>query len=99
MAFRTHAKDISPLTVHNMFDADFSEQIFHWKMSAEDSRFSDIVQSGIHQRTGGHFQMPLPFKTDVNLPNNKRMALKRLVSLRNKLQKATDYRVVGESGL
>jgi hypothetical protein len=39
-----------------------------------------------------HYQMPLPLKTDVHLPNNKPMAEKRVVGLKRKMLRNPGYK-------
>ncbi|KAI3359202.1 hypothetical protein L3Q82_002719 [Scortum barcoo] len=41
----------------------------------------------IHQDSDGHLEMPLPFKTRPQLPENKRLALLRLNQLKRKFEK------------
>ena len=51
------------------------------------------MQEGIHQRNDGHYEMPLPLKNDnVELPNNKELALSRLMKLKQRLKSDTQYR-------
>ena len=85
LAFRTHVTEISPLTVCNMFDLDFNERKSEERISVEDRRFLDKLSYGIHRRSDGHFETPLPFKADVKLPNNRAVTLKRLSRLKSKL--------------
>ena len=51
------------------------------------------MQEGIHQREDGHYEMPLPLKNnDAELPNNKELALSRLMRLKQRLNSDTQYR-------
>ena len=51
------------------------------------------MQEGIHQRNDGHYEMPLPLKNDnIELPNNKELALSRLMKLKQRLKSDTQYR-------
>ncbi len=61
-------------------------------MSAEDRQFLEIAKEGIHQRSDGHFEMPLPLKRGVSLPNNKSMLMMRLNHLKNRLSKDDAYK-------
>jgi hypothetical protein len=40
-----------------------------------------------HAIGNGHYKIPLPFRTEPQLPNNKTMAMNRLMSLKSKLNK------------
>ena len=77
-----------------MFTLDFSERATEEKSpSFEDRRFLTIVQEGIHQRDDCHYEMPLPLKNNnVELPNNKELALSRLMKLKQRLKSDTQYR-------
>ena len=90
--FRTHVTEISPLTFSRMFELDFNERTTDDKISVEDRRFLNIVSTGIHRRSDGHFEMPLPFKDDVQLPNNRPLTVKRLSSLKSKLERNEVYK-------
>ena len=52
------------------------------KVSVEDRRFLEVAKNGIQQRPDGHFEMPLTFQKNIQLPNNKVAAMKRLGQLR-----------------
>ena len=92
LAFRTHVTEISPLTVCNMFDLDFNERKSEERITVEDRRFLNKLSSGIHRRSDGHFETPLPFKDDVKLPNNRAVTLKRLSGLKSKFLRDSQYR-------
>ena len=74
-----------------MFTLDFSKRATKEKSpSFEDRRFLTIVQEGIHQRDDGHYEMPLPLKkNNVELPNNKELALSHLLKLKQRLKSDT----------
>ena len=84
---------LSPLQMSKMFTLDFSERATKEKSpSFEDRRFLTIVQEGIHQRDDGHKEMPLPLKNNnVELSNNKELALSRLMKLKQRLKSDTRY--------
>ena len=45
-------------------------------LSADDQRFLNIVRGGVHQLNDGHYEMPLPLKSEnMKLPNSKELAL------------------------
>lgn len=92
---KTHVKEIiSPLQVERMFTLDFNDKGTEEKsLSFEDRRFLKTAKEGIHQREDGHYEMPLPLRNEnVELPNNKDLALSRLMKLKQKLQSNTQYR-------
>ena len=94
-ALKTQVKEVlSPLQMSKMFTLDFNERVTEEKsLSFEDRRFLTIVQEGIHQREDGHYEMPLPLKNnDAELPNNKELALSRLMRLKQRLKSDTQYR-------
>ena len=84
-ALKTQTREVSPLEVARLFDADFTEGAMEKKLSQEDRRFLNIVDENFHQRPDKHFEGPLPLKDNsVTFPNNKHLALKRLYSLKKK---------------
>ena len=94
-ALKMQVKEVlSPLQMSKMFTLDFSERATKEKSpSFEDRRFLTIVQEGIHQRDDCHYEMPLPLKNNnVELPNNKELALSRLMKLKQRLKSDTQYR-------
>ncbi|XP_064653222.1 uncharacterized protein LOC135503550 [Lineus longissimus] len=90
-AFTTSAREVSPSVVGSMLDREFIEYggslQDNDKMSIEDRKFMDILKKGIHVREDGHFEMPLPWKDDSKMPNNRTQAAKRLAQLRARLLK------------
>lgn len=61
-------------------------------LSQNDLRFSKIIQEGIHQNDEGFYEMPLPFKYErPSLPNNLRMAEKRLDHLKRRFVRDPKY--------
>lgn len=90
------SKDMtSPKEIKEMMQLDYSE--IHYSrsirgteqsQSAEDRRFNQILSKGVHTNFRGNWEMPLPFKTDeISLPNNREHCLRRLLSLKRKMQK------------
>ena len=92
LVHRTSAREVSPVEVQRMFQIEFTENSTDAKMSIEDQQFLEIANNGIHQREDGHFEMPLPLKKGVNLPNNRPAAVKRLNQLKGKLMKNEKFR-------
>lgn len=92
-ALRTHAKEVSPVQVKQMFELDFQEKRSEERVSIEDRKFLEIVTEGVVKDEDGHLVIPLPFKDgNVRLPNNKGQALKRLGALTKKLKGNDSYR-------
>ena len=65
------------------------------EVSAEDIKFQRLMDEGC-ARSDGHYQLPVPFrKYEVDLPNNRWLAERKLQCLKKKLQKHekfhTDY--------
>ena len=57
------------------------------EVSTEDIAFLKLMDSKC-SRSGDHYELPLPFRDeDINLPNNKMLAEKRLQYLKKKFQK------------
>ncbi len=51
------------------------------------------MNDNIHQKDGGHYEVPLPFKTyAVKLPNKRSLAMRRLQRLRTRLMKDPKYK-------
>jgi len=73
-----------------MFDHEFSEDRSNADdkaFSVEDELFLDLMEESA-KKVDGHYQLPLPWKdTDIRLPFNRSMALKRLHSLKRKLER------------
>ena len=66
-AVETRAKEIiSPAHVKEMFERDFHERTELKNLptlSVEDRIFLEILDKGIHQREDGHYEMPLPLRS------------------------------------
>ena len=86
--FRTTAKEVIPADVNRMFEMEFSERpTLDEKESVDDRKFIDQLQQAIHKTDDGHFEMPLPFREETRLPNNRAMVTKRLNSLKARMLK------------
>ena len=90
----TQMKDMtSPQQIREMMQLDFSELNYSCKTpgtelveSIKDRRFCQIMSTEIDKNHLGNWEAPLPFKRDkVNLPNNREQCMKRLLSLKKKL--------------
>ena len=88
---------ITPKSLMNMFELDFSEHAYNnlpeaMGYSQEDKRFLTKVANGIGL-TSGHYEIPLPFRhSEVNLPNNRQQAVKRALWQRKKMLQNEKYR-------
>ncbi|XP_068749086.1 uncharacterized protein [Montipora capricornis] len=82
---------ITPESLLQLFELDFNERASSnfpkdLSYSQEDRKFLAKVSDGI-KHTGGHYEIPLPFrKSEVKLPNNRQQALKRALWQRKMLQ-------------
>ena len=78
-----------------MFERDFherAEQKNPSTLSVEDRAFLEILDKGICQREDGHYEMPLPLRSqDVMLPNNRSQALRRLSQLKTRFRRDAKY--------
>jgi len=97
-AFSTKAKEIiDPEKVLRVLETDFVETSTKNKpYSMEDERFLRILEDGVKKLPDGHYEMPLPLKSDnVSLPNNRQLAVKRWNQLNARFKKNpkffTDY--------
>ena len=72
-----------------MFQQDFSENNKVGEsenLSINDKKFLRIMDENV-KLIDGHYQLPLPFKKQImDVPNNKSLAIKRVFSLKKKLQ-------------
>ncbi|XP_064642183.1 uncharacterized protein LOC135496665 [Lineus longissimus] len=95
-SFRTQITEVTPQAVMNMFDVEFVERSGSEEgvgLSVEDRKFLQILGSQIRQLDDGHYELPLPFRDEnVRLPNNRAQALKRLSSLKHKMEKNPQFK-------
>ena len=94
-AFKTHVKEMSsPSDASEMFTLDFKERRADEKpLSVEDQRFLKIVREGVHQLEDGHYEMPLPMRSEkVELPNSKELAMSHLMKLKQRLTSDDEFR-------
>ncbi|KAK3737845.1 hypothetical protein QZH41_004783 [Actinostola sp. cb2023] len=95
-AIESRFKEVfSPTQVLEMFEMDFHEKTETkgtLSLSVEDRKFIDIVKKGIHKREDGHYEMPLPLRSqNVELPNNRGQAFRRLLHLKARFKRDTRY--------
>ena len=62
-------------------------------LSVEDQKAVATWDDGTSLRENGHYQLPIPFKSERSLPSNRVLAEQRLRALKNKLAKNEDLRV------
>ena len=89
--YRTAIKEVCPSDVIRVLERDFERTEYN-KMSQEDHRFIDILSHNIKRNQTGHYEMPLPFKSDTtDLPDNREVALKRVFGLKRQFQRRPEY--------
>ena len=77
-----------------MFTLDFNERRADENpLSFEDRRFLKILREGVHQLEDGHYEMPLPMRSEkVELPNSKELAMSRHMKLKRRLTSDDQFR-------
>ena len=71
---------------------DFSDSTPDDKRTSQDDLlFLQKLEGGIRQDEEGHYEMPLPFKSRPQLPDNKRLAIIRLGHLKGKMDRDERY--------
>ena len=78
---------INPSYVKQMLEMDFAESkdSTHQGLSTEDRKFLNIVETRIHRRDDGHYELPLPLKESFKgLPNNRNDAVRRMYHLKKR---------------
>ena len=93
-AFTSKTKEvISPEAVINVLAKDFNESPSASKpYSVQDSRFVKILEDGIKKLPNGHYEMPLPLKSErVDLLNNRPLAVKRWNQLNVRFNKSPEF--------
>lgn len=79
---------VTPIDVINVLESDFRDtEGVDKTFSQEDLMFLNKLKEGIRKNADGHLEMPLPFKKQPSLPDNKRLAEIRLNHLRRKFNK------------
>ena len=80
--------------LRKMFLLDFPEEMNSEQqaMSREDLQFIKIMKDNV-TKVEGHYQLPLPFKESTpTILNNRKSALQRLASVKNKMLKDHKFR-------
>ena len=91
----TFKEFLTPSSILQMFERDFNDykQALYPEergMSYEDKKFLKMAQQGI-QFNDGHFTLPLPFRDDIYMPNNRPYAIKRLMFQKKKMLRDQQY--------
>ncbi|XP_039859773.1 uncharacterized protein LOC120716337 isoform X2 [Simochromis diagramma] len=90
---KTQVKEVTFPDVIKALESDFTESaVEETSISQEDVRFITKLQEGIKQKLDGHYEMPLPFKSNrPDLPNNMPSAMQRLSSLERRFKRDQRY--------
>ena len=88
-AFSTKAKEIIDQgRILRVLETDFVDTNTKSKpYSVEGERFLRILENGVKKRQDGHYEMPLPLKSDVSFPNNRQLAVKRWNQVKSRFKK------------
>ncbi|XP_056236444.1 uncharacterized protein LOC130172051 [Seriola aureovittata] len=96
LCHRVSVRELPPLTppaVIRALEADFKDTYHGEKsISQDDIQFMHLLNEQIQQNADGHLEMPLPFKTRPQLPENKGLALVRLNQLKRKFEKNLKFK-------
>ena len=92
---RTTAREaplLTPTDALRVLEKDFQDSATTSKtISQEDIKFLQVMDKEITVNQEGHYEMPLPFKKHVSLPNNRQMTVIRLNHLKWKLENNNNY--------
>ena len=87
-SYRTRVKEVDIKQLHDVFDSDVFTTSAGKPMSQDDIKFVKTMEQEMHQLQDGHYEAPLPLKTETEkLPNNRTLAERRLQWLKKKLIK------------
>ena len=85
-------KEVLPSDILRALDGEFTvgtgDEEF---VSQDDIQFVTMMDEQVHQNEDGYYEMPLPFKERPHLPNNIVLARQRLLGLKKKLLKNSDF--------
>ena len=86
--FRTSSNEYQTLDakIENYFARDFDDQYDDPVDSIDDKIWIEKVSNAIKKLSDNKFEIPLPIKPNVELPDNKQYAIKRLNSLTKRLE-------------
>ena len=69
-----------------MYNLEFNDEYnSELGLSGEDNKFMCLMKDSV-KLVEGHYELPLPFKEDTILPNNRLQAEKRFKSVQRKMQ-------------
>ena len=74
-----------------MFEMEFQESISQKTMSVQDRKFIKCMEEGYQRDQNGRVTLPLPFKEEPVLPDNRQQVLSLTYKLRTKLKKDPAY--------
>ena len=84
---------VTPKDALNLLERDFADtSLDDATVSQNDIQFLQTLEREIHTNHEGHLEMPLPFKARPHLPDNRSLALTRLMHLKRKLEKDSHYK-------
>ena len=72
--------------VNKMWNIENERFASNTAMSADDKRVLELWDSKV-QKVDGHYQLPIPWKSDIQVPNNIVMAKSRIASLKSSLKR------------
>ena len=76
----------TPRDVISVLETDFRDtNAGDATASQDDIQFLQLLETGIVMNSKGHLEMPLPFKSRPQLPNNRQLAARRLSYLKGRL--------------
>ena len=84
-----------PDMLERMYNGDFVENTDKLKISdaafsEDEKQFMQLMDNNV-QRSNGKYVLPLPFRSEATLPNNRIVAEKRLAHLKRKFMKDTQF--------
>ena len=91
-AFRVHAREVTPMQIARMLEADFQEVRTDKRMSQEDQRFLKLMEEKMQRREDRHYEEPLPLNDPTpKLPNNRQAAKRRLTGVNKTLNRDPSF--------
>ena len=76
-----------------MYNLEFNDEYnSELSLSGEDNKFMCLMKDSV-KLVEGHYELPLPFKEDTILPNNRLQAEKRFKSVQRKMQGSQAFKV------
>ena len=84
---------LTPAAVIRVLESDFKDtKPRENSISQDDIQFLQLLNGRISQNAEGHLEMPLPFKSHPQLPENKQLALVRMKHLKRRLEKNPKFK-------